>query len=100
MTIISQNQTVKAGVAMHAGALHIDFTEDPSFIRSETVLVDLMQRSIGIVFQNGYHHIGNLPGDVSSGDLAKALSAKLQGSGEGGRRITLNAPVKIIKHNA
>lgn len=100
MTIISQNQTVKAGVAMNSGALHIDFTEDPSFIRSETVLIDLTHRSIGIVFENGYHHIGNLPGDVASDDIAKASRAKLCGSGEGGRRIALNAPVKIVTYNA
>lgn len=99
MTIISQNQNVKAGIAMHAGSLQIDFTEDPSFIRSDSVLIDLTHRSIGIVFQNGYHHIGNLPGHVDSNDLAKTSNAKLFGLGGGGRRIALNAPVKII-HNA
>ncbi len=61
MPIITENQKVKAGIAMDSAGLHIEFQDDPSYIRSETVLVDLMQRSIGLIFESGYHHIGDLP---------------------------------------
>lgn len=94
MGIISENQNVKAGVSVDHGALSISFTEDPSFIRSETVIVDLMHRSIGLIFQNGYHHIGDLPRDM--GDEKIDIKARLSGFGAGGKEIHLNAPVKIV----
>lgn len=97
MSIISENQMVKAGVAVRAGLLHIDFEEDPSFIRSETVLIDLMQRSIGIIFQNAYHHIGELPQDMGGSDVEKMTNVRLIGHGAGGREIALHAPIKILR---
>ena len=95
MSIILENQNVKAGVCLDAAGLSIDFAEDPSFIRSESVVVDLMQRSIGLIFENGYHHIGDLPKNVVSQDIEKMTRAKLRGHGQGGRSIELHAPVRI-----
>lgn len=97
MTIISENQSVKAGVGIDAGEIMINFDDDPSFTRSETVLVDLMHRSIGIIFQSAYHHIGDLPKNMIGKDVEKLTKARLMGRGEGGREILLHAPVKIVQ---
>ena len=94
MSIITENQNVKAGVSVDHGALLIRFTEDPSFVRSESVIVDLMQRSIGLIFQNSYHHIGELP--ASFGGQEIEINARLSGQGAGGRDIHLSAPIKIV----
>lgn len=95
MSIISENQNVKAGICLDGAGLSIDFAEDPSYIRSETVLVDLMQRSIGLIFENAYHHIGDLPKNVIGPDIEKMTRAKLRGHGQGGRSIELHAPIRI-----
>lgn len=94
MSIIMENQSVKAGVSVAEGALSIEFTDDPSFVRSETVIVDLMQRSIGLIFQNSYHHIGELP--IGFGDKEIDINARLSGLGAGGKEIHLHAPIKIV----
>ena len=47
MPIILENQKVNAGIRLEAAELSIEFQDDPSYIRSETVLVDLMQCRIG-----------------------------------------------------
>ena len=78
----------------------IDFDEDSSFVRSESVLIDLLHRSIGIIFENAYHHIGDLPKGVGLSDLAGMANVRLTGSGAGGREITLNAPIKILRKTA
>ncbi len=96
MPIISNLQSVKADVCLSSGVLSIDFFEDPSYTRSETVIIDLMQRSIGIIFQHGYHHIGDLPVSLSANDIEKTTKARLCGHGEMGREITLHAPVKLV----
>ena len=75
MPIISNLQSVKADVCLSSGVLSIDFFEDPSYTRSETVIIDLMQRSIGIIFQNGYHHIGDLPASLGGLDCGPVLPA-------------------------
>ena len=98
MSIIVENQIVKAGVQMDATGLSIDFSDDPSFIRSESVLVDLMQRSIGLIFESGYHHIGDLPKNVVGKDIEKMTRALLRGQGHGGRSIELHAPVHIVRN--
>ena len=94
MPILTQIQDVKANVTMSSGALHIGFSEDPSYTRSETVIIDLLHRSIGIIFCQGYHHIGDLPIDIPSKELKEMTMATLSGVGEMGRQITLHAPVK------
>jgi hypothetical protein len=94
MSIIIENQTVTAGVRISGGALSIEFTDDPSFVRSESVIVDLMQRNIGLIFQNGYHFIGDLPDGF--GDSEIDIHARLSGHGAGGKEIHLNAPIKIV----
>lgn len=95
MAIISENQSVKAGVCLDSAGLSIDFQEDPSYVRAETVLVDLMQRSIGLIFESAYHHIGDLPKNMVGHDIEKMTRAKLRGQGQGGRSIELHAPVRI-----
>ncbi len=97
MSIIVENQPVKADVCLSAGALHIDFSEDPAFALSETVLIDLMQRSIGIIYQNGYHHIGDLPANVEGSAVEGMTNVRLTGHGEGGREICLHAPIKVLR---
>ncbi len=97
MSIITENQKVKAGVHYESGGLHIRFEEDPSFIRSETVLVDLMENSIGLVFQSSYHHIGDLPKNMIGKDVEALVQARLLGHGAGGREITLHAPIKFVR---
>ena len=96
MPIISENQNVTAGICMDAAGLSIDFSDDPSFIRSESVLVDLMHRSIGLIFENAYHHIGDLPKNMVGSDIERMTRARLRGHGQGGRSIELHAPVRIV----
>lgn len=96
MSIISENQHVKADISLRSGCLDIEFREDPAYARSETVLVDLLRGSIGIIFQHAYHHIGELPAGVNGSDLKNTAHARLHGHGENGREIELHAPVKII----
>ena len=97
MSIIVENQRVKANVCLGAECLEIDFSDDASFTRSETVLIDLMQRSIGVIFQNGYHHIGDLPASVAGIEMENMTNVRLSGQGEGGREIVLHAPLKILR---
>jgi len=100
MPIISENQSVKAQVAVMPNHLDIEFADDPSFIRGETVILDLMQCSIGIIFQNGYHHIGQMPKELERCDLSQITKARLSGQGAGGRRLELSAPIKVVsKHH-
>ena len=96
MPIISENQTVKANVCLEGAGLAIDFHEDPSFTRSESVRVDLMQRSIGLIFESAYHHIGDIPKNMIGKDIEQMTRAKLRGQGQGGRSIELHAPVHIV----
>ena len=91
MSIITENQKVKADLSLSSGLLHIEFEEDPSYIRSEIVLVDLMRRSIGIIFESAYHHIGDLPRELDG-----ATGALLQGHGAGGKAVRLHAPIKYV----
>lgn len=97
MSIIVENQNVKAGVALDSGALRIEFIDEPSMVLGETVLIDLMQRSIGIIYQNTYHHIGALPQGVDSKAVEKMTDASLKAHGAGGREINLQAPIKIVR---
>lgn len=96
MSIIVENQTVKAEICLGAEGLEIDFAEDGCFALSETVLIDLMQRSIGIIYQNGYHHIGDLPTGLEDG-MDGVRNARLVGRGANGREIVLHAPLKILR---
>lgn len=98
MSIITENQQVKAGVAMERDIICIDFADEPSYVLSESVLVDLMHRSIGIIYQSAYHHIGDLPKNMVSKEVETLTRARLRGQGQGGREITLHAPVKIVSH--
>jgi len=100
MSIITENQQVKAGMRYQAGSLDIYFEEDPSYVRSESVLVDLSAGSIGVIFQNAYHHIGELPKNMMSKDAEILAKARLYGMGEGGKAIALHAPIKIVRANA
>lgn len=95
-----ENQNVKAGVAWISGKMDIYFEEDPSFVRSEAVLVDLGLNSVGLIFENSYHHIGDLPKNMMSDNAAALSNARLRGHGAGGRSIQLHAPVKLVGRNA
>lgn len=99
MSNIQSNQHVKADIHLASGILNIDFAEEPGFALSETVIVDLMQRSIGVIFHHAYHHIGDLPMGVSNDEVCKTTRACLSGHGEFGRKIILHAPVKLVEQN-
>lgn len=98
MSIIIENQNIKAGVVILGSGLEIKFADEPAFVLSESVLVDLMQRSIGVIYQNTYHHIGDLPASMDDAQVALMEGASLSGKGAGGREIRLNAPIKIVRH--
>lgn len=100
MSIILENQCVKADVCLDGGLLNIEFADDPSFIRGEAVLVDLVSQTIGIIFQNAYHHIGDLPENLTGQNIEALVRARLCGHGEGGKPLSLHAPVKIIATHA
>lgn len=97
MSIISENQNVKAGIQCDSAGMNIHFEEDPSFIRSETVLVDLIANSVGLIFQNSYHHIGDLPKNVMGKQVEALAQARLLGHGAGGQEIALHAPIKFVR---
>lgn len=96
MSIIVENQLVKADIFMGAEGLEIDFAEEGCFALSETVLIDLMHRSIGIIYQNGYHHIGDLPSGLED-EMDGMRNARLVGRGANGQEIVLHAPLKILR---
>ncbi|MFA5592342.1 MAG: hypothetical protein WC989_03405 [Micavibrio sp.] len=98
MSIILENQNVKAGVRYQDGGLDIFFEDDPSYVRSETVLLDIESRSIGIIFQNAYHYIGSIPGELGIEEMEHLfkIKARLLGLGAGGKPIALHAPIKIV----
>ena len=98
MTIIVENQKVKAGVRLASGDLEIHFSEEPALALGETVLIDLMQRSIGIIYQNTYHHIGTLPQGVDGKTVEKMTDASLKALGAGGRELHLHAPIRIVRN--
>ncbi len=97
MSISIENQNVKADVSIHTDCIQIEFAEDPSYVRSDSVLLDMLQCSIGVVFQNSYHHIGDLPKNMVGKDVESLVQARLLGRGEGGRAIALHAPIKFVK---
>jgi hypothetical protein len=97
LSIIIENQLVKAGVAVQSGSLEIDFADEPAFVLSESVVVDLMQRSIGVIYQNTYHHIGDLPASVDGKQVERMTGASLSGQGAGNKEIRLYAPIKIAR---
>lgn len=98
MSIIVENQNVNAGIAMEAGAMRIEFPDEPAMVLGETVLIDLMQRSIGIIYQSTYHHIGDLPAGIDERQFVNMARASLSGHGADGQEIHLQAPIKIVKN--
>ncbi len=97
MEISNIVQTVKANIQYLPDRMDIAFSDDPSFTRAETVLLDLMHRSVGVIFDHGYHHIGELPFELTAKDLGCMTKAKLSGHGEMGREIVLHAPIKLVR---
>ncbi len=98
MSIIIQNQTVRANVQFWNGHLELEFPEDPSHALAETVFVDLPQRSIGIIVANTYHHVGHLPQDIDIKQINTMTRARLFARGEAGRVIELFAPIQVVSH--
>lgn len=95
MSIIVQNSDVQADIAVHGDALSIDFA-DPAFVRCDTVLVDTLQRTIGVVLHEGYHKIGSLPDAIRLDDIRHIKTARLSGL-VGGANLRLTAPIKFSK---
>lgn len=93
MPIIVQDIDVIADIALHAQGLDINF-QDPTFVRCDTVLVDILQRTIGVMLHEGYHKIGSLPDTILSDDLKNLKTARLSGL-IGGATLRLNAPIKL-----
>jgi hypothetical protein len=93
MSIIVQNIDVVADVALHGQGLDISF-QDPTFVRCDTVLVDILQRTIGVMLHEGYHKIGQLPDNILSDDIRKLKMARVSGL-VGGAVLSLNTPIKI-----
>lgn len=95
MSIIVHNNDVQADIALKDGGLAIDFA-DPAFVRCDTVLVDILQRTIGVVLHEGYHKIGSLPDGIRSDDLKHIRTARVSGL-VGGESLSLKAPIKFSK---
>ncbi len=95
MSIIVHNNDVQAKVALNGEGLVIDFS-DPAFVRCDTVLVDILHRTIGVVLHEGYHKIGTLPESILSDDLRNLKTARLSGL-VGGASLSLKAPIVISK---
>lgn len=95
MSIIVHNADVQADVALKDGRLSIDFA-DPAFVRCDTVLVDILQRTIGVVLHEGYHKIGMLPESIPSDDLKQVSIARVSGL-VGGESLSMRAPIRFSK---
>lgn len=98
MSIIVTNQSVNANISYKKGCLDIAFRDDPSYTRSETVVIDLMRRNIGLIFQDAYHHVGSFPDGFTGREADVKPYARLHGDGERGQKIELHAPVTIAAH--
>jgi hypothetical protein len=88
LSIIIQNMATQASMNITGGVLGICF-DDPAYIRSEQVIVDRGNRAVGVVFEQGFHHIGCLPAGI---DLAALHIADLSGQTHG---LHLQAPIKV-----
>lgn len=95
MTIIVQNCDVQAQIALKGQDLDIDFS-DAAFVRCDTVLVDILQRTIGVVLHEGYHKIGSLPEAIRPDDIRNLKMARLSGLvGGSDSKLRLSAPIKL-----
>jgi hypothetical protein len=95
MSIIVQNSGVQANIVLHGQVLDIDFS-DAAFVRCDTVLVDILQRTIGVMLHEGYHKIGSLPDAIRLDDIKNLKSARLSGQLGGSQsKLRLNAPIKL-----
>lgn len=95
MSIIVHNADVQADIVLQDDRLNIAFA-DPAFVRCDTVLVDILQRTIGVVLHEGYHKIGSLPDAIPSDVLRNVRMARLSGL-VGGANLRLTAPIKFSK---
>jgi hypothetical protein len=100
MSSMMEYQSVKAGISYISGKMDIYFEDDPSFVRSEAVLVDLDRNSVGLIFENSYHHIGAMPKNMMTGNSMDLTRARLRGLGAGGRALQMHAPVKLVGQGA
>lgn len=79
---------------MADGCLTIDCA-DPSFVRCDTVIVNRAEHSVGLVLQEGYHHVGPLPKEMAAEALDGVTEAHLKALLPEGQAFCLKAPVKI-----
>lgn len=91
MSIIFNDSGIRAQVTLEGGALNIRF-DDPAYIRAEQVIVDPDSGELGIVFEQGFHTLGQMPAGT---DLTRPTVAFLTGVHHD---LRLRAPVKISSH--
>lgn len=91
MSIIVHDADVKALVRFSDNRLNICFA-DPAYIRSESVVIDVDTRAMAVVFEQGFHNIGQLPENINIKILQEAYL-----SGES-HDLSLRAPVKFTSH--
>lgn len=96
MPIITENQTVKAKIFITGDCLNLEFPEDPSHALAEQVVLDLPQRSIGVIVANSLHHAGDFPNGLIEADVKLLTRARLSAKGEWGRDIELYAPIRVL----
>ena len=94
MSIIVQQNGVQAEIGLSGHDLDINFT-DAAFVRCDTVLVDILQRTIGVVLHEGYHKIGSLADAIRAEDIRQLKMAHLSGQVGGSHTVRLSAPIKF-----
>ncbi len=98
MIISIQNHPVRAKIAIAKGCLDVEFPEDPSHALAETVVIDLLQRNIGVIVASSFHPIGPWPEGLDPEAVRAMTQARLHAKGEAGRMIELFAPLKVLSH--
>ena len=95
MPIIVHNHEASANISFAGGHLDIDFA-DPSYVRCESIVINMDSREIGAILHEGYHGMGQLPDAISLQDVFKSQTARLSGLLSSGETFRLSAPVKFF----
>ncbi len=94
MQNIFEDQTINAQFLYENGRLSVAFC-DPSYVRSDLLVIDVQNRMAGVVLSEGYHHIGLLPDTVSLEALKTLEDVDLFATLSSGTEFKLTAPITV-----
>lgn len=94
MIVSTQNPNVTADISIVNGALEIAFS-DPSFVRSDMILLHGSNEGLVAVHHEGYHCIQMTRHDLDLDVLAEFEHASLKSELPSGSVFQLTAPIRV-----